>query len=170
MIILGALGIAGLGAGVGIWEWDRLFGRRKWKHIVIHHSASFSGNASIFEAWHKKRGMRLGMAYHFVIGNGKGLDDGRIEIGSRWKQQLWGAHLRNWKSNLNSIGICLVGNFEIETCTDKQLRALKDLSSRLIDQYGISKVGVRGHKEMPGEKTLCPGRNFDMKCFRQSFA
>ena len=168
LLVGGALGLAGTGAvAIGCWKRGWFFGRRDWKHIVIHHSASDYGNAKTFEAWHRKRGMRFGMAYHFVIGNGHGLKDGSVETGSRWKEQLWGGHLGNWKSNLNSIGICLVGNFQNGTCTERQVQSLKKLTENLRAQYGIPVAAVRAHKEMPGEHTLCPGKHFPMKRFRK---
>ena len=38
----------------------------KWKNIIAHHSATGNGNAKIFDAAHRRRGMENGLAYHFV--------------------------------------------------------------------------------------------------------
>src|SRR5437899_2755373 len=43
---------------------------REWEWIIIHHSATRVGSASIFDAAHRARGMINGLAYHFVIDNG----------------------------------------------------------------------------------------------------
>ena len=42
----------------------------KWKNIIAHHSATANGNAKIFDAAHRRRGMENGLAYHFIICNG----------------------------------------------------------------------------------------------------
>src|SRR5271165_7120164 len=48
-----------------------------WEFIVIHHSATRTGDAEIFDAAHRARGMINGLAYHFVIDNGSdGKPDG----------------------------------------------------------------------------------------------
>ena len=46
--------------------------------------------------------MQNGLAYHFLIGNGIDSGDGEVEIGPRWKRQLLGGHVKNYKINLNS--------------------------------------------------------------------
>ncbi len=143
-----------------------LYRRMRWKHIVIHHSASDAGNAEVFDAWHRQRGLRFGLAYHFVIGNGKGSGDGAVEIGNRWEKQLWGAHVKNRTWNLHSIGICLVGNFEHDSPTPRQISRLEKLILELSETYGIEVSEMKGHKEVPGEHTLCPGSRFDLDAFR----
>ena len=42
----------------------------KWKRIVIHHSATPTDDALNMHRVHKARGMKNGLAYHFVISNG----------------------------------------------------------------------------------------------------
>ena len=55
----------------------------KWKNIIAHHSATGNGNAKIFDAAHRRRGMENGLAYHFVICNGtNGCADGKVEVGT----------------------------------------------------------------------------------------
>ena len=44
--------------------------RSQWQRIVVHHSAIKYGNATKYDATHRRRGMKNGLAYHFVIGNG----------------------------------------------------------------------------------------------------
>ncbi len=57
--------------------------RTPWRYIVIHHSATPSGNARSFDRMHRGKGWD-GVAYHFVIDNGKGGPDGRLEVTHRW--------------------------------------------------------------------------------------
>jgi N-acetyl-anhydromuramyl-L-alanine amidase AmpD len=142
---------------------------RAWTAIVVHHSASSAGNAASFEAYH--RGVRhfaRGMAYHFVIGNGRGLGDGEIEVGSRWTRQEPGAHVAAALRDGNvpwdnvAIGICLVGNFETSSPTRKQLETLSRLVSLLRRRFHIPAERVLGHGAVPGAHTACPGRSLDL--------
>ena len=56
----------------------------RWRNIVAYHSATVQGNAAMFDAHHRKvHRMENGFAYDFVIGNGRGSGDGRIEVGPR---------------------------------------------------------------------------------------
>ena len=49
---------------------------KDWTAIVIHHSASRTGNASIFDNWHREGRGWNGVGYDFVIGNGTDSSDG----------------------------------------------------------------------------------------------
>ncbi len=101
------------------------FKLRPWKYIVIHHSASDSGNAASMGKYHKNnRGWVNGLGYDFVIGNGNGSRDGQIEVGNRWNRQIDGAHAGNPEYNKYGIGICLVGNFENDYPTNPQISSL----------------------------------------------
>lgn len=63
----------------------------KWRHIVMHHSATANGNAAIFDRYHRHhRRMENGLAYHFIVGNGTDSADGEIEVGDRWRRQIQG--------------------------------------------------------------------------------
>jgi N-acetylmuramoyl-L-alanine amidase len=60
-----------------------LYPSRKWKYIIIHHSATDAGNSMQFNKTHLRRGWK-GVGYHFIIDNGTmGKDDGQIETGPR---------------------------------------------------------------------------------------
>ncbi len=131
---------------------------RKWKYVVIHHSASTSGNAATFDKMHRKRGWNRGLGYHFVVGNGNGSGNGRIEIGSRWVKQIDGAHSGIKEYNHFGIGICLVGNFENETPSSKQMESLLSLISYFQERYKIPSENVILHKHV--KTTACPGRKF----------
>lgn len=143
--------------------------RRRWKRIIVHHSATNNGNAAIFHRAHLRRGMQNGLAYHFVIGNGtNGTSDGKLEIGARWERQLQGGHVRNAGLNETSVGICLVGNFEVRSPSEKQLKTLFSLTQFLRSDLLFGHPKVFGHKDL--EQNLCPGRNFPLKAFRAKFA
>jgi hypothetical protein len=144
---------------------------KSWDYIVIHHSAINSGNAAVYDRFHRvERGWSGGLGYHFVIGNGRGSGDGQIEVGPRWYKQMHGAHARSGPGNLynlQGIGICLVGNFDEELGpTKKQMTSLLKLVSFLRDRYHIDSHNVLPHREVPqGTVTDCPGKNFPWSVF-----
>lgn len=143
--------------------------RARWRYIVGHHSATPFGNAEIYDRNHRRRGMSNGLAYHFVIGNGRNSGDGQIEVGSRWRQQIQGGHVRSSHHNEHGIGICLVGNFEETRPTTKQMASF----TRLVDYLGNSVLSGRYqflvHKEVDRNHTVCPGRNFPLAQMKQRF-
>ena len=139
---------------------------RHWKAIVIHHSATETGNARIFDRWHREENHWDGVGYDFVIGNNSDSGDGEVEVTFRWRQQRAGAHCGgtpdNW-ANEEAVGICLVGDFSQSTPTTAQMRALIELVRFLQDRYHIPVDRVYGHGSTPGARvTECPGRLFPM--------
>ncbi len=132
---------------------------RPWKYIVIHHTASDSGNATSIGKYHKeKRGWSNGLGYDFLIGNGNGSRDGQIEVGNRWNLQIDGAHAGNPEYNKYGIGICLVGNFDKDYPTHRQFSSLLYLINYLQERCNIHKDKVILHKTF--RKTDCPGNHF----------
>ncbi len=141
-----------------------------WKRIVVHHSAIKYGNVKKYDRAHRERGMKNGLAYHFVIGNGIDSGDGEIEIGSRWKKQLHGGHVKNHAVNLNSIGICLVGNFEKNHPSKRQLASFTQLVDWLQKDVLKKKTLFAGHKDLKGEQTVCPGKNFPLAAMHARYS
>lgn len=127
--------------------------------IVLHHSATHGGSAAAFERDHKAR--LGGLAYHFIVGNGSGAGDGEVETGYRWRDQIPGPHTKNQAANLESIGICVVGDLRAQAPSAKQLTALLDLIEKLCRECGIPAARVVCHKEVDVE-TACPGRGLPM--------
>ncbi len=153
--------------------------RGKWQIIVVHHSAARNSTPQGMDSWHRQRGWSGGLGYHFVIGNGAKYPDGQLYVGPRWKSQSTGAHCKNsagkylgvWRDrnffNDRGIGICLVGDFQSEQPTARQLATLRDLTALLIQQTNVPPGAVWGHGEIT-HKTACPGRNMNMTTVRRS--
>ncbi|MCP5002966.1 MAG: N-acetylmuramoyl-L-alanine amidase [Planctomycetes bacterium] len=136
-----------------------IFKVRRWKYIVIHHSASNAGNASSIGKYHREvRGWENGLGYHFLIGNGNGARDGQVEVGNRWNDQIDGAHAGKGEYNQYGIGICLVGNFENEYPSESQITSLVSLVNYLQKRCNIKKENVLKHCSV--RKTVCPGNHF----------
>lgn len=133
---------------------------RRWEYIVVHHSGTGGGNARIFDAYHKERGMENGMAYHFVIGNGSDSGDGQIEVGSRWTRQIQGGHVASDSLNEIAIGICLVGDFSHHQPDPRQKAALIELVRFLRQLQSSPRLKFRLHREINTKPTECPGKLF----------
>lgn len=133
------------------------------RKIVIHCSASDFGTAAMIDRWHKEFGWDM-IGYHRVIGNGHSDAgrryepklDGRVEMGRILTVQ--GAHAKRGGHNADSIGICLIGNWQF---TDRQLnKALPDLLFELCEKYKLTSEDVVGHYELDDTKT-CPNIAMD---------
>jgi len=151
------------------WIPDANAEQRPWKWIVIHHSATSTGSAAMFDKEHREKGWDE-LGYHFVIGNGTLTADEQVEVGPRWPIQKHGAHAKTPDNRYNDygIGICLVGNFEETHPTVAQLRSLAKLVAYLERTYNIPPSCVIGHRDT--KQTLCPGRNLDIMVVRRMAA
>lgn len=156
-----------------VQTWKPETAPRDWKYIVLHHTATDSGDVeSIHEAHLKNKDKSgkawLGIGYHFVIGNGDGMPDGDIEPTFRWRGQMHGAHAGVGEYNQQGIGIVLVGNFEKHPPSSLQTRAVKELVSSLAVEFGITGDRVLGHGDV--KATECPGQHFPMNEVRGSIS
>ena len=144
-----------------------LYPSRKWKYIIIHHSATDYGNALVFDKAHINRGWD-GLGYDFVIDNGtESKKNGQIEVSPRWIKQKNGAHCKASNMNEKGIGVCLVGDYTTSYVSDAQLDSLVFLVNKLRLYYGIPVSNIIGHGQVPGANTACPGRNFPWTEFRK---
>ncbi len=157
-----------LAALAAIYWWPR-----RWRYIVVHHSGGDTGDMDLLERVHRARQPNDPIdiiPYHFVVGNGRGMEMGQVVPSDRWTRGLWGAHVRGAKRNVSGIGICLIGNFESGEVPEGQYRALIGLVRSLMAEQGIRASNVSLHGKTPGEQTLCPGRNFPAERFFQDIA
>lgn len=130
------------------------------EYIIIHHSATAQGDAETFRRAHMAKGWR-DIGYHYVINNGTYQPDGLVEIGRTEYEE--GAHAINY--NARSIGICLVGDFNKTKPTVAQMTSLETLVRDIMTRHKIPVEEVLGHGDV--NETDCPGKNFDMKTFRE---
>jgi N-acetyl-anhydromuramyl-L-alanine amidase AmpD len=149
--------------------------RSRWRYTVVHNSGTRQGSAKAFEHYHRRvRKMQNGLAYHFVIGNGTSTGDGAIEIGNRWRRQINGGHVHSDYLNNIALGICLVGDYNRDVPTRRQLEALDELI-----RYVRKRVGkvegkqsiVKAHREInpPRWPTDCPGDRFPYRWLHGKF-
>lgn len=147
--------------------------RRRWRYIVVHNSGTRQGNAKAFEYYHLHvRKMQNGLAYHFVIGNGTSSGAGEVEVGNRWRKQLQGGHVHSDYLNNIALGICLVGDFNRDQPSQRQMASLDELIRYLRSRVGKidgKAAIVKPHREInpPRWPTDCPGDRFPYSALRK---
>ena len=122
--------------------------------IIWHHSASAGPGhqAKAIDAYHQQRGFpksSLGFygGYHVLVEK-----DGTI---FRYRQDNEiGAH--SYGQNVNSLGICLAGNFETEVPTKEQQEAFARQLHQWVERYNISIKQIQPHRHF--KATACPGK------------
>jgi len=129
------------------------------KYIILHHSADQTPGNQLkrIENWHKfrfnmlsRRGFWTG--YHFLI-------ERSGEVIQTRDLNEEGAHCKG--RNLESVGVCLAGNFDFEIPTEKQLDALINLFENL--QIRIKNKEVPTYYHFRFADTHCPGFYFQGK-------
>lgn len=129
----------------------------RWSQIVIHHSGQTMGSAQSIGELHQGLGYG-GLQYHFVIGNGQGAEDGLIQVGYLWMQQLDSIYADQ------SITICLVGNGDKAPPTRAQMQQLARLVNALQIRLDVPASSVWLHGELAA--TTSPGKLFPAEVFR----
>ena len=120
--------------------------------IVIHCSAvapNQRSSAAQIDTWHRQRGWKFGIGYHYVVRRNGQIESGRPE----W---MVGAHCQN--HNAHSIGICYEGGINIrgqtaDTRTAAQKLALRQLLEDLHRRY--PRALIVGHHDLNPRKA-CP--------------
>lgn len=144
--------------------------QQRWKAIVVHASGSPGGTAAQLDSQARNGGLKE-LGYHFVIGNGRGMDDGELFVGRRWRDQAPGAHVGGERGewfNHHAIAICLIGDGDHHQPTKAQLDRVVELSTALARRLGIPRERIYLHSEL--SDTTSPGRLFPASNFREDVA
>ena len=120
--------------------------------IIIHCSAVRPGqtsSAAQIDSWHRRRGWKMGIGYHYVVRR-----DGQVEPGR--PEWLIGAHCLH--HNRHSIGVCYEGGLDSEgrpadTRTTEQRLAMLQLLEVLHRRY--PRALIVGHHDLDPQKA-CP--------------
>ncbi len=142
---------------------------RMWKKIVIHDSRGIEGGqAELDDVRRRVYHMENGAGYHFVLRR----DGDRLELCSRWRDQLPGAFIVHDKAatawNEESIGICLIGNAQRQAFDPEQLKALVRLVGELQARYRIPANQV--YVDLGTANTRTTGGTFPLAAFRAQLA
>ncbi len=128
--------------------------------ITVHHSGGVKDSTMDALEWLREvdheHMLGLGKAipwacigYHFIIAS-----DGRVFEGRPLEFQ--GAHAGWDEVNRLNIGICLIGDFDVQHVPVAQRESLLAVLDRLTTTYNISRAEVFGHRHF--KVTDCPGR------------
>lgn len=132
-------------------------------HIVIHHSLTEDGQTVSWGAIRKYHvdtngwrdiGYQLGIELigdHYEILMGRMLNE-------------TGAHCKEGGMNNCSVGICVVGNFDIAPPSAIQMEMLVELVKSLMQMFNIPKENVKRHHDYATYKS-CPGEKFPWSLF-----
>jgi len=132
---------------------------REWKNIIIHHSATKDDGLKLewksIKYYHTQIKGWLDIGYHFGVERVD--NDYKYLIGR--PLSLSGAHTRG--KNGNSIGICVVGNFDFYSPNKQQYIMAAELCKYLMNKYDIPISNVFPHRQFSSKS--CPGIKFDMQ-------
>ena len=121
--------------------------RGSTNRIILHNTGvTVLQSVEVIHNYHKSIGY-AGIGYHIYIRKDGSIYKGRPE-------EMIGAHASG--ANGDSIGVCFEGNFNVETMSEAQKNAGKEVVAYLKTKWGISKV--QGHNEV--NNTSCPGSSF----------
>ena len=120
--------------------------------IIVHCSAvrpDQNSSAAQIDSYHRKKGWKFGIGYHYVIRR-----DGEIEPGR--PEWMVGAHCVN--HNAHSIGVCYEGGLDIrgqpaDTRTEAQKTSMRRLLEELHGRY--PRAVIVGHRDLNPHKA-CP--------------
>lgn len=133
---------------------------KKVNKIIIHHSQSEKISLNKIRELHVNIRGWEDIGYHYIIGNkSEFVEDGKIYKGR--EKKFVGAHV--FGQNFDSIGICLMGNLDINPPTKKQIQSLIKLLKELLKEYNLSVKDIKCHNEFPEVIKSCPGKNFDLE-------
>lgn len=126
------------------------------KMIIVHHSGgtdkdplfdTSNQTAQIIEDWHFKLGWQ-GVGYHYIIHKNGEVWKGRPETYN-------GSHCID--HNTDSIGICVVGNFDVTLPTKEQENALAGLIASIKARYpAITQDKIYPHRKFANKS--CYGK------------
>ena len=120
--------------------------------LIIHCSAvkpDQTSSVAQIDTWHRQRGWKFGIGYHYVVRRNGEIEPGRPE----W---MIGAHCLN--HNAHSIGICYEGGLNArgqpdDTRTAEQKASLRRLLEDLHRRY--PRAIIVGHHDLDSKKA-CP--------------
>ena len=130
---------------------------RRYSRITIHHSGSSVNLHEDLEmvafdiegilSGHQQRCFG-DIGYHFIVDRAGRVWEGR-------SLRYVGAHVS--AANQENVGVMLLGNFEYQQPSLRQVAALRGLTLALRNQFAVSAGEVFGHRDLG--HTLCPGQH-----------
>jgi N-acetylmuramoyl-L-alanine amidase len=144
------------------------------EYIVVHHSLTKDGQTVNWEAirrYHVETNGWSDIGYHHGIER-----VGGVLVAMRGRSETQpGAHTKEMHMNSRSLGVCVVGNFDLAPPDIETLMFLRDLCFAGMVNHRIPASNVIGHRDAGrmaghdwrrGQFKTCPGRLFPMNSLR----
>jgi N-acetylmuramoyl-L-alanine amidase len=134
----------------------------KVKKLIIHHSLTFDGKVVDWTAirkYHIETNGWADIGYQYgieLVGDKYVVQKGRSE-------HTPGAHCLG--QNDKSIGICVVGNYDLVEPPEAALNLLAELCADICKRHGLTSGDIETHHKYAAYKT-CPGTRFPMDRLR----
>lgn len=128
------------------------------KRIIVHHSLTKDSSTVSWGAIRRYHVETLGysaIGYHAGVELAR--DDYEVFLGRMWDKM--GSHCRGY--NIDSLGICFIGNYDLEKPPEKMLIAGGKLIALWMKLFNIPFEEIYTHHYLADYKT-CPGAQFDM--------
>jgi len=135
-------------------------------HIIIHHSLTKDSKTVSWGAIRKYHVDALGfdeIGYRYGIELAR--DSIEIFVG-RFDTEDYGAHCPEMGMNDRSIGVCIIGNFDVAPPSIEIFDKAARFIAYLCRIHEIPTFHVLGHNQCNPNKS-CPGKHFDMELFRK---
>jgi len=151
-----------------------------WTKIIIHHSLSKDGNVNNWEGikrWHLGQiggsdvrardynpyvlNPMLDIGYHY----GLEIEDLRYVYRIGRPLDMQGGH--TLKQNHCALGICVIGDFDVESPANTIYFLLGSLCRELMGRFNISIDNVLPHWAFANK--TCPGKLFNFLLFREHY-
>ena len=136
----------------------------KPEYIILHHSLTEDSQTVSWDNIRRYHTNTLGwrdIGYHFGI---EMIEDNYQILAGRMMNEA-GAHCRQKSMNSQSLGICFVGNFDLDPPPKKMWDLGIKLVNSLQEVFNIPRHRILGHYDLASYKT-CPGAAFNLGEFR----
>lgn len=114
---------------------------QQWDYIEVYYSGTVSGN---IDQLAKFSGLPSSddVNFHFLVCNGTGCQDGKIQAAERWNRQMPAMPATNWTGPSQTIRICVVADGVRSLATDTQIQRTTDMAESLARDFDIPKDNI----------------------------
>lgn len=138
------------------------------KYIILHNSATRDSGTVSWNAIRRYHMDTKGwddIGYHFGI---EDIGNELVILRGRHPAKT-GAHCRADGMNHKSLGVCVVGEYDISSPDSYRYAVTIDFLTKLCFCHGIVVGCILGHREVDRRKT-CPGLSWDLVTLRTNVA
>ncbi len=135
----------------------------KWVGVMLHHTAgSIKENVSSIRNYHINVNRWGDIGYHYVLE----IKEGRGYLKKGRSLKYIGAHAGVLKYNSKYIGLCIVGNYSLNSLSKALYEDLLGALCTIMKKNNC--YGFCGHREV--KSTQCPGKQIDLNKIREDLS